>query len=153
MAKVTDKQPLIESFRELLSKGSARTQEDLKVSLQQQGFEVNQSKISRLLRKLGAIKTVGSEGQIVYQIPSEPEPPITGSPIENLVLDIIHNEIMIVIRTSPGSASLIARVLDHNTDKLNTLGTVAGDDTIFIVPKSVKTLEKTFKAIKSLLFK
>lgn len=153
MIKREGEKSLIESFRELLSQGNARTQEDLKVSLQKQGFEINQSKISRLLRKIGAIKTVGSEGQIVYQIPLEPEPPITGSTIENLVLDITHNEIMIVIRTSPGSASLIARVLDHNTEKLNTLGTVAGDDTIFIIPKSIKTLEKTFKAIKSLLFK
>lgn len=152
MAK-KDKLSLIESFRDLLSKGSARTQEDLKTSLQNQGFEVNQSKISRMLRKLGAVKTVGSEGQIVYQLPSEPEPPITGSPIENLILDIGHNEIMIVIRVSPGSASLIARVIDHHMEKLYILGTVAGDDTIFIVPKSIKTVEKSIKAIKTLLFK
>ncbi len=144
---------LLESFRDLLSKGTARTQEDLKNSLNEQGFEVNQSKISRLLRKIGAIKTLGAEGQIVYQLPSEPEPPIAGSPIENLVLDISHNEIMIVVRTSPGSASLIARVIDYNSEKLNCLGSVAGDDTIFIVPKSIKTLEKTYKELKALLFR
>lgn len=152
MAK-KDKLSLMECFREQLSKGTARTQEELKLSLQNQGFEVNQSKISRMLRKLGAIKTVGSEGQIVYQLPSEPEPPIKGSPIENLILDISHNEIMIVVHVSPGSASLIARVIDHHMEKLHILGTVAGDDTIFIVPKSIKTLDKSIKGIKGLLFK
>lgn len=144
-------QSLIECFRELLSKGNARTQEDLKISLQKKGFEVNQTKVSRLLRKLRAIKTSGSEGQVVYQLPLESDPPLKGSSIEELVTDISLNEIMIVIRTSPGSASLIARVIDHSTEKLDCMGTVAGDDTIFVVPKSIKTIEKTFKAIKNLL--
>lgn len=147
-----ENQSLIECFRELLSKGMARTQEDLKIALQKQGFEVNQSKISRLLRKIGAVKTLGVEGQISYQMPSEPEPPAKGSLVDNLVLDIVHNEIMIVIKTSPGSASLIARVIDHNVEKLSTLGTVAGDDTIFIVPQSIKTVEKTVQLLKKLLF-
>jgi transcriptional regulator of arginine metabolism len=147
-----ENQSLIECFRGLLSKGMARTQEDLKIALQKQGFEVNQSKISRLLRKIGAVKSLGVEGQISYQMPLEPEPPAKGSLVDNLVLDIVYNEMMIVIRTSPGSASLIARVIDHNTEKLNTLGTVAGDDTIFIVPQSIKTIEKTVQVLKSLLF-
>lgn len=147
-----ENQSLIECFRDLLSKGKARTQEDLKIALHKQGFEVNQSKISRLLRKIGAVKTLGVEGQISYQIPLEPEPPAKGSLVDNLVLGIDYNEIMIVIRTSPGSASLIARVIDHNAEKLNTLGTVAGDDTIFIVPQSIKVIEKIVQALKSLLF-
>lgn len=148
-----ENQSLIACFRELLSKGKARTQEDLKIALQKQGFEINQSKISRLLRKIGAVKTTGVEGQISYQMPLEPEPPAKGSLVDNLVLDLAYNEIMIVVRTSPGSASLIARVIDHNAEKLNTLGTVAGDDTIFIVPQSIQTIEKTVQALKNLLFK
>ncbi len=144
-------QPLIESLRNLLVKGIAHTQEDLKVHLQEQGFEVNQSKISRLLRKVGAIKTIGSEGEVVYQLPWEAEPPSKETTINHLVIDIQKNETLIVVRTSPGSASLIARVLDYNAEKLGSLGSVAGDDTIFIVPKSVETIEDTLKAVKMLL--
>lgn len=148
-------QELIEELRSLLTQGLAKTQEELRVHLQKAGYEVNQSKISRLLRKLGAIKTVGnaaSGGGIVYQLPFEPEPPSGETTIHHLVMDIQKNEMLIVVRTSPGSASLIARVLDFNADRLKILGSVAGDDTIFVVPQSINRIEEAFKAIKDLLW-
>jgi len=144
-------QGLIEALRELLSEGSAKNQDTLKRSLNSQGFEVNQSKISRLLRKLGAIKTTGGSGEVVYQLPFEAEPPSRKTTVHHLVEEILRNEIMVVIRTSPGSASLIARVLDYNMEKIVSIGSVAGDDTIFVVPKSVQSIEETFRAIKKLL--
>lgn len=143
-------QSVVDCLRNLLSKGSARTQEDLKVSLQKQGFEVNQSKISRLLRKLGAIK-VDNHGEIIYRLPQEPAPPSTGTVISHLVVEIVHNETLIIVRTSPGAASMIARVLDYQAKKLGCLGSVAGDDTILVIPSSVKSLQETFKAVKRAL--
>lgn len=144
-------QTLIEALRSLLAEGTVSTHETLRKKLEQLGFLVNQSKISRLLHKIGAVKTIGNQGEIVYQIPWEPEPPKRGSTLEHLVLDITQNEILIVVRTSPGAASMIARMLDHSAEQIGSLGTVAGDDTIFVVPRSIKTIEVTLKEVKHLL--
>jgi len=141
-----------DALRHLLSEGRANTQEDLKNKLKEMGFEINQSKISRLLRKLSAVKTVGANGEIAYQLSKEPEPPTKSVTIEHLIIEITRNENLIVIRTSPGSASMIARILDHNAEKIASLGSVAGDDTIIVIPKSVKSIEEVLKAVKQLLF-
>ncbi|RDI42554.1 arginine repressor [Aquicella lusitana] len=138
-------------LKSILHSGSAGTQEEIKHALEQQGYAVNQSKISRLLRKLGAIKTTNEQKQIVYTLPLEPAPPTSKNILSQLVLSITTNETLIVIRTNPGSASLIGRLLDHNTQALNILGTVAGDDTVFIAPKSIKQIPKILIAVKSFL--
>lgn len=144
--------PAIEdALRELLTKGTAGTQAEFIKALQKQGFEVNQSKISRLLRKMGAVKVVNSLGDIVYRLPQDPEPPSTYTSVAHLVVEILHNEMLIVVKTSPGSASLIARVLDFQSNKIDCIGSVAGDDTILLVPRSVKTLATSFSMVKRIL--
>ena len=145
-------QELIEQLRDLLTQGLAKTQQELKLHLQSAGYIVNQTKISRLLRKLGAIKTVGSNGEVVYQLPFEPDPPGTETTVHRLVVEIHKNETLIVVRTSPGSASLIARLLDFNAETLNILGSIAGDDTVMVAPASIKNIEESFKSVKALLW-
>jgi transcriptional regulator of arginine metabolism len=63
----------------------------------------------------------------------------------------VSNETLVVIFTSPGSASMVARVLDYNQITTEILGTLAGDDTIFVAPKSVKDTLKLKAEIKGLL--
>lgn len=129
----------------------ASTQEDICLVLEKQGYEINQSKASRLLRKIGAIKVVNSRGQTVYSLPREPAPPSMNMPLRGLILDIVSNETLVVIYTSPGSASVVARVLDYNQITTEILGTIAGDDTIFVAPKSIKEIHKLTEEIKGLL--
>lgn len=131
----------LELLRDLLSKKGAGTQEELRAELEKEGFEVNQSTISRNLRKLGAVKVFSPTGETCYKLPDEDVLPTVESSLSDLVSDIAHNDTMIVIHTSPGSASLIARNLDHfGTDQI--LGTIAGDDTIFVAVPSGKSLKK-----------
>jgi len=144
-------QTLVEALRYLLLGRKANTQEDICASLEKQGYAINQSKVSRLLRKIGAIKIVNAKGQTVYSLPREPAPPSMATPLKNLILDIVANETLVVIFTSPGSASMIARVLDYNQITTEILGTIAGDDTIFVAPKSVKDIHKLSEEIKTLL--
>jgi transcriptional regulator of arginine metabolism len=54
-----------------------------------------------------------------------------------------------VINTTPGSASLVARQLDQ-TKPEGILGTIAGDDTIFVAPLSARKIEQTISAINAL---
>ncbi len=68
-----------------------------------------------------------------------------------MIMDISANETLVVIRTTPGSASLIARTVDFHRERLKILGTVAGDDTLFIAPKSTREIRKIQNDIRSFL--
>ena len=144
-------QELIEALRSLLSKQESSTQEGICIELEKQGFEVNQSKISRVLRKIGAVKVTNLNGEIVYSLPREPTPPHLGTPLRDLIFDVTCNENLILIATSPGCAATIARILDHHQATLDLLGTLSGDDTILVVPRSVEDLPTLLSQIKSLL--
>jgi len=138
-------------LKKILLTASVRTQEDIKLALEELGHEVNQTKISRLLRKIGAVKVTNEHKQMIYALPLEPAPPTSKNILSQLITHIQTNETLIVIYTNPGSASLIGRLLDHHRDELSILGTVAGDDTLFIAPKSTKRIAKTLLTIQSFL--
>lgn len=144
---------LLEALRKLLVSREASTQESICAALETQGFDVNQSKVSRLLRKIGAVKVTNSKGQIVYSLPREPAPPGMNTPLKDLIVDVVANEALVIILTSPGSASMVARILDYEQVAAKVLGTVAGDDTIFVAPKSIHEIEELHREIKDLLLK
>lgn len=145
------KASLEEALKAILLSDSVGTQEGMIEALEDLGYEVNQSRISRLLRKLGAIKTSNERSQIIYTLPPEPAPLASKKILSQLIISIKTNEALIVIHTNPGSASLIGRLLDHHRDDLNILGTVAGDDTIFIAPHSVKQIAKISQIVRDFL--
>ncbi|GAB4224242.1 MAG: transcriptional regulator ArgR [Gammaproteobacteria bacterium] len=142
---------LADDLIHLLLEGQVKTQEEICDALEQRGHAVNQSKVSRLLRKVGAVKSKNALGQIVYRLPHEPAPPTPESRLSSLVLAVTANETNIVINTSPGSAQLIARIIDFNKDTLSVLATIAGDDVVLVIPKSVKTIHDSLAAISQLL--
>jgi transcriptional regulator of arginine metabolism len=143
---------MLEDLRRLLIEGKVTTQEELCTSLESLGHEgVNQSKISRLLRKVGAVKSKNERGEIVYRLPHEPAPPVITSPLSELIIDVVANEVMVIVYTSPGAGQLIARVLDYHKKDLGIIGTIAGDDTIFVAPTSVKNIQQTSLAISQML--
>lgn len=126
---------LSEAFKALLKEEKFGSQSEIVTALQEQGFEnINQSKVSRMLSKFGAIRTRNTKMEMVYQLPNELSVPATSSLLKNLVVDIDHNDLLIVVKTSPGAAQLIARLLDSIGKSEGILGTIAGDDTIFITP-------------------
>lgn len=138
----------IDALRKLLEEGAVGTQEEICDALEKKKFSVTQSTISRDLRRIGAIKVTGPGGNIVYRLPEEQMvlPSVMTNGLKGHLLDIEHNGSMIVIHTPPGSASLVARHLDTVLRK-GILGTLAGDDTIFVAPASVKNIETTMKEI------
>lgn len=141
---------LLSELRDLLTKSVVHSQEEIREVLQAQGWDINQSKISRVLHKLGAVKTKNERGEIIYTLPKE-SLPVSPQNFSNLIVDIVNNEVLIVIITSPGSASLIARTLDHHHQQLNILGTIAGDDTIVVIPKSIKKLSHSLNLLQKFL--
>lgn len=123
------------AFKNLLAQQRFGSQSEIVAALQALGFhQINQSKVSRMLTKFGAIRTRNSRMEMVYCLPSELSVPHTSSPLKNLVVDIDYNQSLIVVKTTPGAAQLIARLLDSLGKSDGILGTIAGDDTVFITP-------------------
>jgi transcriptional regulator of arginine metabolism len=102
-----------------------------------EGVSATQATVSRDLEDLGAIKVRMPGGETAYAIPALPKQQL--APEDHLrrvfgdwVVEVAHSDNIVVIRTPPGSAHVVASALDRSGLR-GVLGTVAGDDTIFIV--------------------
>lgn len=113
------------------------SQEELGRLLRAQGFKVTQATLSRDLARLGARWVSLPEGGGAYELPGAPVP--TGGQeglrsVHGLVAFVEAAQAMVVVRTKPGAASVVAAAIDASRHP-GVLGTLAGDDTLFIVPK------------------
>lgn len=147
-----DSQTRLEVLQQLLREGNASTQDELCRALKQKKFPVTQSTISRDLRRIGAVKTLNSDGETIYALPGTAQatvlPPPVSHSLGHLILEVKANDSMVVLHTSPGSASLVARHIDSMRTTLGALGTIAGDDTIFVAPTSTRQIPQLVKRIK-----
>jgi transcriptional regulator of arginine metabolism len=137
-------------LRELIREGEASTQEELCDALRKKRYDVTQSTVSRDLRRIGAVKTTNGEGEIIYVMPEDHQrlAPRIHHSLEGLVTDIESNETLVVLHTTPGSASLVARYIDSIRSNMEILGTIAGDDTILVVPETVKKIPALSRRIR-----
>ncbi|AOV98088.1 arginine repressor [Edwardsiella hoshinae] len=151
MRNTTKQEDLTKAFKALLKEEKFSSQGEIVQALQELGFDsINQSKVSRMLTKFGAVRTRNAKMEMVYCLPAELGVPTTSSPLKNLVLDVDHNDAIVVIHTSPGAAQLIARLLDSLGKSEGILGTIAGDDTIFTTPAKGFSVEQLYAAILAL---
>jgi transcriptional regulator of arginine metabolism len=151
---VADPAQRLNVLRRLLSEGEISTQEELVQELRSQKFVVTQSTISRDLRRLGAIKARDASRRIVYRLPEEFESapaPMPTNGFKGLLTAVEDNGSLIVIHTTPGSASLVARQLDQMKSE-GILGTIAGDDTIFVAPVSTRKIQELVERINAEFF-
>jgi len=140
----------LDALRKLLSQGKLSTQDELREELEERKFAVTQSTISRDLRRVGAVKAIDPNGRTVYRLSTDPTParvPVATGSLRDLVKTIESNGSMIVLHTVSGSASLIAVHLDR-VHASHIMGTLAGDDTVFIAPRSLKKIKETMASIE-----
>jgi transcriptional regulator of arginine metabolism len=104
------------------------TQEELARELVQHGVQTTQVTLSRDIREMGLVKTADG----YRTLPTEKAGPELADVIDEYMQDVKVAQNMVVIRTSPGNANTLAVALD-NEDLPEVVGTVAGDDTIFVV--------------------
>jgi len=141
----------LSALREILRSGSLSTQDELRDKLEKLDFAVTQSTVSRDLRKLGAIRATDSVGRVVYKLPTDDSGFTTGADIaRNMVKNVQLASNIVVIHTAPGTASLVARHLDMHRPG-GVVGTIAGDDTVFLALQNVKSEGKALEAIKDSL--
>lgn len=131
----------MEALKMLISSQELGSQEEVLQALAKEGYTVTQATLSRDLKQLKVAKAASMNGRYVYVLPNETmykRVPNPRSAREMLMtsgftsINISGN--MIVIKTRPGYASSIAYNID-NSDIPQILGTIAGDDTIFLVKK------------------
>ena len=135
---------------EIIASKDIETQEDLREELVNHGYHVTQATVSRDIRELGLRKKMGSGRRLVYTAVKDAN--MTGSDSYKSVLQagilyMVPAENLIVIKTVSGVAMAVAAALDRlEIDGL--LGSIAGDDTIFLAVKNHNYTEKIIKEIK-----
>lgn len=145
---IQSKRKLKEVLRGLIGDGFEGTQVDIVKALKGKGFKITQSSVSRILNEMGVIKQI-EKGQQIYRRLNQPQTSYRNS-LSDLALSVQHNEMLIVVKTKPGSAMFVAGFIDHEC-RSTVLGTIAGDDTIFVTPVTVARISATLNEIRRVL--
>ncbi len=139
----------------LVSTRPVRSQEELAELLDAQGFETTQATISRDVKELGLVKVPIKDGaahQFKYVLPSAE---VSFSSrlhrlVSELVGEIRSSVNLIVLRTPPGSAMMVAAAIDE-AQWPEIIGTIGGDDTILVIvsdPKNTAMIAQRFTDLK-----
>jgi len=140
--QVTNEDSITNVCKRLLQQQSFSTQESLRAELINLGYDdVSQSTVSRILTKLNVVKVPNAYGKKVYCLSMENESIQVDSAISSQVEFITHNQLVVVVRTHPGSAQLVARIIDIQPHE-EILGTVGGNDTVMIAPKDINRINE-----------
>jgi transcriptional regulator of arginine metabolism len=122
---------------QLVSQQAVTSQSQLVELLAGAGIEATQATVSRDLDEIGAVKVRAAGGDPVYAVPELPKERV--APEEHLrrvlgdwVVEVASSANLVVVRTPPGSAHVVASALDRAA-LTDIVGTVAGDDTIMVV--------------------
>jgi len=122
---------------QLLGRYEVESQAQLVELLAGEGLPATQATVSRDLDDLGAVKVRVAGGETVYAIPEyEPERLAPHDHLRRVmsewVADVAHSHNLVVVRTPPGCAHVVASALDRS-GLPGLLGTVAGDDTMLCI--------------------
>jgi transcriptional regulator of arginine metabolism len=132
---------------ELISTRKVRTQEELAEALAAGGWEVTQSSVSRDIAALRLVKVDG-----LYRRP--PRGAIAQDPDERRIADGVltsepAGDAMVVLHTPPGEANRVAVAIDRLAWP-DVVGTLAGDDTIFLAVKNASAQRRVLREIRKL---
>jgi len=121
----------------LLEEQAISSQAQLVEMLAADGVIATQATVSRDLEELGAVKVRIPGGAMAYAIPDftrerAPSDDHLKRLMSEFVVEVAHSANMVVLRTPPGSAHVVASALDR-ASLGDVLGTVAGDDTVLVV--------------------
>lgn len=144
-----------EKIKELIQQYDIDTQEELASRLNEAGFKVTQATVSRDIRALKMMKVTGKDGKsryvILQELPTEMGEKYTRV-LHDTLLTIDQGQNILVIRTVPGMAMGVAAALDAlNWEEI--LGSIAGDDTVMCVARTLEEASSVAERLKSILQK
>ena len=151
------KKDRLDTLRMIISSREMGSQDELLSALQAEGFKLTQATLSRDLKQLKVAKAASMNGNYVYVLPNVTMYKRVSTPnqIKEMMqvpgFKSIHfSGNMGVIKTRPGYASSIAYNID-NSNIPYILGTIAGDDTIFIVIRDSATERDVVHALSAVV--
>jgi len=155
--KMKVKNNRLEALRLIISSQQLGSQDELLNALQKEGFKLTQATLSRDLKQLKVAKAASMSGNYVYVLPNDTLYKRVSTPnsIREMMkvpgfVSINFSGNMGVIKTRPGYASSIAWNID-NSDIPEIIGTIAGDDTIFIVVKEGIRQQEVINALNDVV--
>ncbi len=141
------------AIRDIVTNQRISTQEELCEALSDQGYLVTQATVSRDIKELKLVKMADSDGYC-YALPDMQTP---RSSMERMrwfflytVVEVDDSENLVVIKTIPGSAHMVASTIDA-ADMPEIIGTLAGDDTIVVVVKPKAAVPQVLDRFRSLI--
>jgi transcriptional regulator of arginine metabolism len=145
-----DRNDRLMAIRRLINNANISSQEELLSLLEGQGFSMTQATLSRDLKYLKVAKMPDNDKGYIYMLterqlnePTENEElPITG------FVSIDFAQGMAIMKTLPGHASSVAYALD-TLNSYEIAGTIAGDDTILIIPRDGVTKNDLVNLLRS----
>jgi len=137
-----------DEIRAIIASRSVATQEELRELLAARGHAVTQATLSRDLAQLGARRSAQPAGGTAYELPQDgvPRTPL----LRDLVRTVDDNGSLVVIHTTAGAAQVVASTFDR-AHLPEALGTIAGDDTIFVAPARGVTTAKLARRLRDVL--
>ncbi|MEI8215529.1 MAG: arginine repressor [Eubacteriales bacterium] len=120
---------------DIINTNEVETQERLVALLKKSGYKVTQATISRDIKELQLVKILSSSGKYKYSVGSNNEQPVTDRFIKifrDTILTVTASGNIIVLKTLTGCANAACEAID-SLNMQNIIGTIAGDNTIFVV--------------------
>lgn len=138
----------------LLGETAITNQSQLVEMLAEDGVEATQATVSRDLDDMGAVKVRMAGGDTVYAIPEMPHHHMIPEDhmrrvLSDWVAEVDYSGNLVVLRTPPGSAHVVASALDRTGIK-EIIGTVAGDDTVMVIVSEATTAKVVAKKLMDL---
>ncbi|MGL4569685.1 MAG: arginine repressor [Clostridium sp.] len=140
-----------EKILDIIKNKDIETQEELADELKKSGFDVTQATVSRDIKNLKLLKMQSVTGNYKYVVPTKESSNISdklASILSNAVTNVENVDKMVVVKTFTGGASAAAEAIDTLGFE-DIAGTVAGDNTIFILVRSLEGAKEIVERIKS----
>jgi transcriptional regulator of arginine metabolism len=137
------------AIKQIIAENTITTQTELASALRKNGFRTTQATLSRDMKEIGIAWVYTPSGARYMLSPEQEEGRLT-TLIEIEIENVESNETTVVIKTLPGRAQGVAEIIDRMKFP-SVLGTIAGDNTIFVLPRSVKKISETAGDIKRAL--
>ena len=142
-----------EEIIRIIDSNEIETQEELAEQLRRRGYKVTQATVSRDIKELRLIKIAGHQSAYCYAKPGRRETAINERMIRLLAestLSVDYAGQMIVVKTLSGSANAAAEAIDNMNWK-EVLGTIAGDNTVFLAVRNEEDSAEIAARIQKLI--
>ena len=140
-------------IREIVEAQSIQTQEELAEALRAHGMVVTQATVSRDIREMHLLKVLAEDGSYRYATMEKSDAGMNDRLIRMLtdsVVEMNSANNLIVIHTLPGSAHVAAEAID-NLRWPETIGTIAGDNTILVIVRTNEEVDAVMKRFRGII--